>query len=173
MNSRLRWRSLTSAWTLPVSRSIPANRLSVCLGPDGQDIRARPPPHARAHGVPAAAWSTAHADSRAPWPCRTPATPTRLGLRRDDRFFARPWSILDGRQRPIGQRPLHAALNRLMVDPNSLPYRTERRILAIGQQHLRPRYPACSLGSRPRKNRQSFNLFVGHRQFDCSPPSLP
>ena len=25
----LRWRSLTSAWTLPVSRSIPANRLSV------------------------------------------------------------------------------------------------------------------------------------------------
>ncbi len=29
MNSRLRWRSLTRAWTLPVSRSIPANRLSV------------------------------------------------------------------------------------------------------------------------------------------------
>ena len=26
---RLRWRSLTSAWTFPVSRSIPANRLSV------------------------------------------------------------------------------------------------------------------------------------------------
>jgi hypothetical protein len=65
-----------------------------------------------------------------------------FGLRRDDRFFARPWSILDGRQRPIAQRPLHAALNRLMVDPNSLPHRTERRILAIGQQHLRPRYPA-------------------------------
>src|SRR4029077_2035373 len=29
MNSRLRWRSLTRAWTLPVSRSILANRLSV------------------------------------------------------------------------------------------------------------------------------------------------
>ena len=29
MNSRLRWRSLTRAWTLPVSRSMPANRLSV------------------------------------------------------------------------------------------------------------------------------------------------
>ena len=28
MNSRLRWRS-SKAWTLPVSRSIPANRLSV------------------------------------------------------------------------------------------------------------------------------------------------
>src|SRR5260221_14488786 len=94
-----------------------------------------------------------------------------FGLRRDDRFFARPWSILVCRQRPIGQRPLHAALNRLMVDPNSFPYRTERRILAIGQQHLRPRHLARRFGSRPRKNRQSFNLFVGHRQFDCSPPS--
>src|SRR5271168_3416432 len=30
MNSRLRWRSLTSAWTLPVSRSIPANSHGVC-----------------------------------------------------------------------------------------------------------------------------------------------
>ncbi|MGY4502074.1 hypothetical protein ACVWYH_006031 [Bradyrhizobium sp. GM24.11] len=80
-------------------------------------------------------------------------------------------SILDGRQRPIGQRPLHAALYRLMVGSNSLPYRTKRRILAIGQQHLRPRYPARSLGSRPRKNRQSINLLVGHRQFDYSPPS--
>jgi hypothetical protein len=27
-----------------------------------------------------------------------------------------------------------------MVGSNSLPYRTERGILAIGQQHLRPRY---------------------------------
>ena len=94
-----------------------------------------------------------------------------FGLRCDDRFFARPWPILDRRQRPIAQRPLHAALNRLMVNPNSLPHRTERRILAIGQQHLRPRYPARRLGSRPRKSRQSFNLFVRHRQFDCSPPS--
>ena len=52
-----------------------------------------------------------------------------FGLRRDDWFFARPWPILDRRQRPIAQRPLHAALNRLMVNPNSLPHRTERRIL--------------------------------------------
>jgi hypothetical protein len=94
-----------------------------------------------------------------------------FGLWRDDRFFARPRPILDGRQRPIAQRPLHAALNRLMVNPNSLPHRTERRILAIGQQHLRPRYPARRLGSRSRKSRQSFNLFVAHCQFDCSPPS--
>src|SRR6195256_218998 len=96
-----------------------------------------------------------------------------FGLRRDDRFFARPWSVLNCRQRPIGQRPLHAALNRLMMDPNSLPHRTERRILAIGQQHLCPRYPARRLGSRPRKSRQSLHLFVGHRPLDYSPPSRP
>src|SRR6202048_1148544 len=94
-----------------------------------------------------------------------------FGLRRDDRFFARPWSVLDGRQRPISQRPLHAALTSLMMDPNSLPHRTERRILAIRQQHLRPRYPARRLGSRPRKSLQSFNFFVGYRQFDYPPPS--
>jgi hypothetical protein len=94
---------------------------------------------------------------------RRPIEDVCFGLGRDDRFFARPWSILDGRQRPIGQRPLHAALNRLMVDPNSLPHRTERRILAIGQQHLRPGYPARGLRSRPRENRQSFNLLVSHR----------
>ena len=52
-----------------------------------------------------------------------------FGLRRDDWFFTRPWPILDRRQRPIAQRPLHAALNRLMMNPNSLPHRTERRIL--------------------------------------------
>ena len=91
---------------------------------------------------------------------------------RTDRFFARPWSVLDCRQRPISQRPLHAALNSLMMDPNSLPHCTERRILAIRQQHLRPRYPARRLGSRPRKSLQSFNFFVGHRQFDYSPPRL-
>jgi len=31
MNSRLRWRSLTKAWTLPVTRSIPASKLT-CRG---------------------------------------------------------------------------------------------------------------------------------------------
>ncbi len=29
MNSRLRWRSLASAWTFPVTRSMPANKLTV------------------------------------------------------------------------------------------------------------------------------------------------
>ena len=79
-----------------------------------------------------AASSTAHADSRAPcglvaWPA-TPSQALASGVMTGS--LLRPWSILDGRQRPIAQRPLHAALNRLMVDlSDALPHRTERRIL--------------------------------------------
>ena len=58
-----------------------------------------------------------------------------FGLRRDHRFLARSWPVVERRQRPIGQRPLDAALNRLMMNPKSLPHRKERRLLAIGQQH--------------------------------------
>src|ERR1700730_16039034 len=50
----------------------------------------------------------------------------------------------------------------------SLPHRTkdsrDRPAASV------PRHLARRFGSRPRKNRQSFNLFFGHRQFDCSPP---
>jgi len=85
---------------------------------------------------------------------------TRLWPRADDRFFARPWSVLDGRQRPISQRPLHAALNRLMMDPNSSPH-DRTRILAIRQQHLRPADTrlAGSVLDRERAF-NPFNLFV-------------
>src|SRR2546430_14564708 len=49
-----------------------------CLEPAWRDIRDPPSVRARVRDVPKAASSTVHADSRAPWPCRTPATPTRL-----------------------------------------------------------------------------------------------
>jgi hypothetical protein len=75
-------------------------------------------------------------------------------------------------------KPLEAVayLTRLFEDPERTlcwftPHRTERRILATGQQYLRPRYPARRLGSRSRKSCQSFNLFAGQCQFDYSPPS--
>ena len=35
------------------------------------------PVRSRVHGAPAAASSTAHADSRGPWPCRKPKTPAK------------------------------------------------------------------------------------------------
>ena len=94
-----------------------------------------------------------------------------LGFRRDRRLLARSRSVIECRQRAIGQRPLDAALDRLMMDPKSLPNRKERRILAVGEQHLRPLHPARRLGARPRNARQLFNLLIAHRQLDRLPPS--
>ena len=259
MNSRLRWRSLTSAWTLPVSRSIPANRLSVpwrlvlmiprearmaawhwrqirCRRGDGLDSRllvvrddrdrllrflraqqrlfsgpgprgvdtprtsailgsnsasrrsrpvahlvrlisllteklahgalsqtgetlvTRRPVRARYHGGPKAVSSTVHADSRAPWPCRSQRYQPGLGLRRDRRLFARSRSVIKCRKRAIGHRSLDAALHRLMMHAKSSSHGKERWLLPIAEQHRCPRHPACRFGPRPRQSRQCFNL---------------
>ena len=93
-----------------------------------------------------------------------------LGLRRDRRLLARSRSVVECRQRAIGQRPLDAALDRLMVHAKSLSHRKERRVLAIGKQHRGPRHPACRFRPRPRQSRQSFNLLIGHRQLNRLPP---
>jgi hypothetical protein len=58
-----------------------------------------------------------------------------------------------------------------MMDPKSLPHRKERRILMVGEQHLRPLHPARRLASRARNDHQPLNVFVLHRQFDRLPPS--
>jgi hypothetical protein len=76
----------------------------------------------------------------------------RLGFRRDRWFLTRPRSIVEGRKRPMGQRPLDAPLNRLMVHPNRTPDREERR--AVSKQHPRPRHPAPSFRSRSGNRRQ-------------------
>jgi hypothetical protein len=94
----------------------------------------------------------------------------------DQRFFnlnhiKRPRPIIEGRQRAMGQRPLDATLDSLVMDPKSAPHGTERRIFSVGQRHLRPRDAACRLASRPRKSRQCFNPIVGHCQLDRLPPS--
>jgi hypothetical protein len=94
-----------------------------------------------------------------------------FGLRRDRWFLARRRSIIECRQRAIGQRPLDAALYRLMMDPKSPAHCAERRMLTISQQDLRPRYTARRFGSRPRKSPQCCNLFIAHRQFDRLPSS--
>ena len=51
-----------------------------------------------------------------------------LGFRRDRRLLARSRSVIECRQRAIGQRPLDAALDRLMMDAKSLSHRKERRL---------------------------------------------
>ena len=94
-----------------------------------------------------------------------------FGLRRDRWLPAWSRTIIEDRQRAIGQCSLHTALHRLMMDPKSLAHRSKRRIFPIRQQHLRSRYPARQLSSRPRKSRQGRYLFITHCQFDRSPPS--
>jgi hypothetical protein len=94
-----------------------------------------------------------------------------LASGRDHRLLARSRSLVEGRQRAIHQRPLDAALNRLMMQAKSLPHRKERRILSITEQYLRPLHAACRLAAGSRNRRQTCNLFVGHRQFDRLPPS--
>ncbi len=94
-----------------------------------------------------------------------------LGLRRDHRLLARSRPVVECCQRAVRHRPLDAALDRLMMHTKFLPDREKRRVLAIGEQHRRPRYPARRLGPRPRKSHQCFNLLAGNRQLDRSPPS--
>jgi hypothetical protein len=95
----------------------------------------------------------------------------RLGLRRDYRLLARSRALLERRQCTVSHRPLDAALHGLMMDAKSLSYCKERRVLAVGKQHRGPRHPARRFGPRPRKNRQHFNLIIGHCQLDRLPPS--
>ena len=94
-----------------------------------------------------------------------------FGLRRDRRLLARSRSVIEGRQRAIGQRPLDATLDRLMMHAKSLPDRKERRIFTVAEQHLRPFHSTRRLGSRARNRCQTSNLLIGHRQLDRLPPS--
>src|SRR3979490_121600 len=79
-----------------------------------------------------------------------------FGLRCDDRFFARPW--------PIAQRPLHAALNRLMVNPNSLPHRHRTK-----DSRDRPAASAPAIPGRPAR----FATAKEPSIFQSLRPSLP
>src|SRR4030081_3019009 len=102
MNSRLRWRSLTKAWTLPVSRSIPANRLSV-------------------------PWRLAVILGLVARQRHQPG----FGLRCNRWLLARSGSVIKRHQRSIGQRPLDAALDRLMMHAHPLTNGKKRWALAI------------------------------------------
>src|SRR6202021_4337044 len=77
-------------------------------------------------------------------------------FRRARRLLARSRSVVEGRQRAIGQRPLDAALDRLMMYAKSLSHGKKRRLLALGDNHLRPLHAAPRRGPRPGKSRQRF-----------------
>ena len=72
-----------------------------------------------------------------------------FGLRRNRWLLARSGSVIKRHQRPIGQRPLDAALDRLMMHTHPMPDGKKGRVLAISQKHLRTLHPARRLGARP------------------------
>src|SRR6266481_940642 len=97
MNSRLRWRSLTKAWTLPVSTAILAKRLSV-------------------------PWRLAVILGLVARQRHQPG----FGLRCNRWLLARSGSVIKRHQRPIGQRSLDAALDCLMMHAQPLSYGKKR-----------------------------------------------
>jgi hypothetical protein len=94
-----------------------------------------------------------------------------LGLRRDRWFLTGPRPIVERRKRPMGQGPLDAALDCLMVHPHGTADRKERRILAVGEQHPRPHHPAPSFCSGSGNRRQLRNVLATQCQFDRLSPS--
>src|SRR5260370_17057239 len=78
-----------------------------------------------------------------------------FGLRRNRWLLARSGAVIKRHQRPIGQRPFDAALDRLMMHANPLSYGKERWVFAISQKHLRTLHPPRRFGSRPRYARQT------------------
>jgi hypothetical protein len=70
------------------------------------------------------------------------------GLDSDRRLLARPRTIVERGHWTIGQRPLDAALDRLMMHPQSLPHRKEGGVFPVRQQHSRSLDPAGRLRSR-------------------------
>src|SRR5262249_20527113 len=91
-----------------------------------------------------------------------------LGCNR--RLLTRSRPIIKRRQWAIGQGPLHTALNRLMMQTESLPDSEERGFLTVRKQYLRSLHPTRCFASRAGNSCQLFNIFIGHRQFDCLPP---
>ncbi len=77
-----------------------------------------------------------------------------LGLGRDCRLLARSRPVVECRQRTIGDRPLDAALDGLMMHSESAAPSEERQVFPIRQKNPRPLYPACRLRSRPRDRRE-------------------
>ena len=93
-----------------------------------------------------------------------------LGLGRDSRLLARSRPVVKCRERTIGDRPLDAALDGLMMHSESAARSEERRVFPIRQQHPRPLHPVCRLRSRPRDRREPRQILISYRQFQNLSP---
>ena len=92
------------------------------------------------------------------------------GLGSDRRLLARPGTIVERRHCTIGQRPLNAALDRLMMHPQSLTHRKERGVLPVSGQHSRSLDPARRLGSRACYRNKPRQILFSDRQLNRSSP---
>ena len=71
-------------------------------------------------------------------------------------------SVIERHQRPIGQRPFDAALDRLMMNSHPLCDGKKRWVLAISQKHLSTLHPTRRLSPRPRNGHQPRDLLICH-----------
>jgi hypothetical protein len=88
----------------------------------------------------------------------------------DGGLLARAWPIIKRFQWTIGNSPLDAALDRLMMYAESLAYGGEGRVFAISQKHSRPLDMACRLRSRPRYLPQAPQILLSDCQFQYPTP---
>ena len=92
-----------------------------------------------------------------------------LGLGGDRRLPAGPRAIVERRHRTTGQRPLDTALDGLMVHAHRPPYRKERCVFPVGQQHPRSLDPARRLSSRAGNRAQRRQILLANCQLDRPP----
>src|ERR1700691_3363905 len=89
-----------------------------------------------------------------------------FGLRRNRRLLARSSSVIKRHQRPIGQRPFDATLDRLMMHTNPPSDGKKRRAFAISQKHLRTLL-AGSVRDRETLNRRAISSSVITTSIAC------
>ena len=92
------------------------------------------------------------------------------GLGSDRRLLAWPGTIVERRHCTIGQRPLNAALDRLMMHPQRLTHRKERGVFPVSQQHSRSLDPARRLRSRACYRNKPRQILFSDRQLNRSSP---
>ncbi len=79
-------------------------------------------------------------------------------------------AIIESRHWTISQRPLNAALHRLMMHPQSATHREEGWVFPVSQQNPRPLDPARRLRSRLRYRKQPRQILSSNRQLNRLPP---
>src|ERR1700732_2155052 len=134
-------------------------------------MRAPPPPRARAHGAPAAASSTTRADSPAPWPYGTPATPARPSPPAGSSV---PFGVAAGHRAPsTAHKPAPARCSVAPSDDARPTVVPPQKTMASRDkpEALRSLYPARRLGSRARNGHQPPDVLIRHRHLDRLTPS--